>query len=1004
MGESTIRPVRRERLLSQLVASRVAVVEAPAGFGKSVLASQLRQELGIATAYVQLDRADAEPVMFVATVRRALRAARLSDLAAATGSDSAVDPAAAIELLLDALVEVETELLLVFDDAHRLGDDAGAILMRLVRGLPARHRLLISARRLVGELALAARVDGALELDTGQLAFTADEAADLLLALGVERHGGDELSLLVQETHGWATAIVLAAKSGVVAPVLARSRPDLIAAPLRRILEPLSDKWRRTLVWLAHLPLNSAELCDALAGERDTLARLIDAGVPLMRTSSGWWEMPGPVADLLAARERLAGSAAQVAAELYARDGELIAALRVLLGAGLAEPAAALLERSGARGVNELGFAAHRELLEGLPDEALREHPRLLLDLARVAEATHEAAVRARALERAARLLEQGGGGAAVSLQLELDAELAREQMWDGRTRARAGELAAAVLDNAVPDDLVARTRALDVLGRMGAWWSEVGPRPEAEQLLLEAARLARRAGQPTWAAQALVPLAVGCHIGNCRYERAVAVLDEALSDLPARGPYRANVLSFRAEALIELGRYREADACLAQIRALGRLERQPWMFAYASWSDADMASRQGDRAGTVEAVLEVERHRDAWFEQPSGVEFLAQAADYLDRAGEHPLAREYLRRARERCAGVERDVGIYEAFVLGRSGDPAEGRHATEAMLAGPAADPHQRWPMLVLRAFAALRNGDPDAGRLAAEAFDTCLELGHPDGPLLREPAAAEALLPHAAAAGSRAAAQLLERGGTLQIRLLGEFEIRRAGRLVEPPPGRPAKAVRAVAAAGGRMHAEELSELLWPRAPADLGRNRMRNLLSRLRSATGELLVRDGELVALPAGSEVDADSFAVDSGAALAARAGGEGQRAEVLARAALARYGGELLPEDRYEEWAARPRERLRSRYLELLELLAAAAEQGGEVDEAARLLERAIEVEPYDEPHYLRLASLRASQGRIGTALSILRRARMAQAELGRELSADLRELELRLRGRRRAV
>jgi DNA-binding SARP family transcriptional activator len=120
---------------------------------------------------------------------------------------------------------------------------------------------------------------------------------------------------------------------------------------------------------------------------------------------------------------------------------------------------------------------------------------------------------------------------------------------------------------------------------------------------------------------------------------------------------------------------------------------------------------------------------------------------------------------------------------------------------------------------------------------------------------------------------------------------------------------------------------------------------------------------------------------------------------MLARAATDRYPGDLLPDDRYEPWAAEPRERLRLRYLELLDLLAAQAEASGEADEAARLLQRAIGSEPYDEERYLRLATLLAGQGRSGSARAVLRRARAALAELDLVPSAGFAATERSLGG-----
>jgi ATP/maltotriose-dependent transcriptional regulator MalT/DNA-binding SARP family transcriptional activator len=986
--------------LAALASSRVAVVEAGAGYGKSVLASQLREALGLATAYVPLDCADAAPAMLIASLRRALRAARLSDLVAAVGEWPS-EPSAWVERLLDILANVEGELLLIFDDAHRLGSEAASLVVRVARGLPAGHRLVVCARRLAGPLASGLEIEGAVRLDAGALAFTVDEAQELVEGLRGRRPGSTELRSLVDATGGWATALVLSA-SGGSDPAAASSAvrgSELIAAALRRILEPVSGRDRNALSWLAHLPLVSPGLCQALAGEL-AFERFVEAGLPLARTASGWWELPGPVAEELAARAPLPEHAARAAADVYLSEGELLAAVRVLLARGLTLRAAALLERVLPRDLEELGVAALRDLAEALPDESLAAHPGVLLHLARIAEATQQRGIRTAALDRARRLLAVAGNGVDTAVRLELDAEVARDLAWDERTRTDARALAYSVVDRASEAQVIARARALDVLGRIMSWLSSDGPLPEAERLLSESARLARRIGQPTWAAQALVPLAVGLHFAQCRFERALEILDEALAELPARNPYRVNVLTWRAEVLVEVGRYAEAETCVAEMREIGRLSREQWMLAYAFWNEANAASYQGDGPRAAAAVSAAEQHRDEWFWQPSGVEFLAQAADCLDRAGEQQLARDYLRRARDRVAGIERPVRLYEAAVLARSGPPREGRQVVESALAETAVEPQQRWPLMVLRAYAALRGEDPDAGRLAAEAFDACAALGHPEGPLLRERKAAEALLPVAAAAGSRAAAGLLERGTRIQVRLLGGFEVRRAGRVVELPAGRPAKAVRAVAAAGGRMHAEELIELLWPQAPLDVGRNRLRNLLSRLRLAGGELLLREQEIVMLASGCDVDADWFAADARAALAARSGGEPRRAEALARGALERYRGDLLPDDRYEGWAAGTRERLRMQFLELLDILASGAEQRAEIDEAARVLERALDAEPYDEQRYVRLARLLSSQGRAGSALATLRRARAALDELGLGPSAELEGLERSLRRR----
>lgn len=972
------------------------MVEAGAGYGKSVLAWQYREALGTTAAFVPLGAPDRDAAVFVSSLRRALLNANLSDLASAT---DVAEPAAWIERLLDALAEYETGILLVLDDAHHLsGADSAALVLRLARGMASHHRLLIAARTLAGSLRPIRDLPEAVRLDTSALTFTWAEAAEL-----VDRRLGYQPSphrarLLIEATGGWATALMLAAErpGGPESWNGDDEDPDLIGSPLRAILGSLAPADRRALVQLAHVPFISPELCDRVSGSESTFERIVDAGVPLARTETEWWEVPGPVAEFLAAQDSLDSDTAAAAAAIYQRHGELLSAVRVLCAAGLHSEAANTLATMPPGRVEQLGVAVVKDLVGLLSPAAVTEHPRVLLHLARLAETAHQAELRAETLARAAELSKNGD----PRLRREVDAERARDLIWDERRRPEARALAEAVIADTAEDEIVARARALDVLGRLSSWFSTDGPQPAAERLLEEAAALARRLDQRTWAAQALVPLAMGFHCALCRFDRALQVLDEALADLPFRSRYRALVQTFRADTFVEVGRFAEAEACIAEMRQIGRACREPWVLAYASWSEAGLASYRGDAERTIRAVHDVELHRDDWYEQASGVEFLAQASDFLSRVAEDSLALTYYERARARMAGCERPVRFHGAAVLARSGAPDDAEIAIAEVLAGTAVDPHERWPLLLLRAHVAARRGEPDAGARAAEAFETCRSLGHAEGPLIRERTISPPLLMLAAGAGSRSATALARGGGTYSIKTLGGFAVTHAGRPVSVPAGRPTTAIRAVAAAGGRLHAEQMIEILWPDADLPTGRNRLRNLLSRLRGAAGDLLVRDGEMIALGAPAEVDLARFEQHADSALRAHAAGDQRRALVLGRAALECYGGDLLPDDRYADWVTAPRERLRSRFLQVLDILAQIAEQRGEADEAARLLDQAISTESHDERRYLRLARLLLSQGRAGSAIAVIRRAQLAMGELGLELSSEAKGLERMLGGR----
>jgi len=1007
LASASGRQVVRDRLLGELLACPVGVVEAGAGYGKSVLARQYQRELGVATAFVPVGPPDDDPAVLIGSLRRALMASKLSDLASAT---DVTDPAAAVERLLDALAQLQVPLLAVLDDAHHLRDpQVTAIVLRLARGLPAPHRLLITGRRLAAGLEPARTLPATTYLDTRALEFTDQEASALVSAFLGRPPSSWEVSVLLEATQGWATALVLATSSQLTSQAtvdgLAGSRDrdregrrQVTIAPLvDPITALLRSADRAAVIQLAHLPLLSADIADAVSGADGTLHRILAVGLPLTQAPTGWWEMPGPVAAYLASRRELAPETARAAAGAYQRHGELLAALRTLLAARLPADAARMLAAVAVGQIEDIGWATLRDVVAELPPSAAEQHPRVLLHLARLAETAHRADVRAEVLARAARILDAQADRGEQVFRREVDAERARDLMWDERTRTGARALAAAVVASAGPDEIAARARALDVLGRLASWFSADGVHSEAETLLLQSARLARRVGQQTWEAQALVAVAMGFYFALCRNDRALDTLDDVLAQLPARSVYRALVQNFRTDVLVELGRFAEAEASIDETREIGMAYHEEWAIAYASWGEAALASYSGDRERTVRAVLEAEAHRDVWYEQASGVEFLATAADYLDRVGEHQMALERLARAQERMAGCERPVRVFGAGVLGRSGDPAEAAEAIAATLADYDLEPQELWPLLLLHSYAAYRRADPQAGSLAARAFDMCLELGQPHAPLWRERQVAETLLPLAVAAGSRSAPALLSGTGALSLTLLGRFELRRRGVPADIPPGRPARAVRAVAVAGGRMHAEELIEILWPDTDPERGRNRLRNLLSRLRVAVGDVLARDQQTIVMPPDVESDAALFEAQGRAALAARSAGQASRALGLARSAVDRYGGELLPDDRYEDWVQAPRQRLQALFVELLDVLAADAAERGDVDEAIRLLRRATECEPQDEDRYVRMAQMLASQGRTGSARTTLQRARTSLAELGLAAARPLVLLEAQL-------
>ena len=166
------------------------------------------------------------------------------------------------------------------------------------------------------------------------------------------------------------------------------------------------------------------------------------------------------------------------------------------------------------------------------------------------------------------------------------------------------------------------------------------------------------------------------------------------------------------------------------------------------------------------------------------------------------------------------------------------------------------------------------------------------------------------------------ILVRMPDTRIELLGGFSAVVDGRPVPEGAWRLKKArelVKLLALAPQhRLHREQAMDRFWREKGPDAAANNLHQALHVARRALGAdaIELRD-ELLHLGAAVTVDVDDF--ELAAADARRAG-----TPAAYRAALALYGGELLPENRYDDWVEGRRD-------ELAELSAALADELGEL-------------------------------------------------------------------------
>lgn len=230
---------------------------------------------------------------------------------------------------------------------------------------------------------------------------------------------------------------------------------------------------------------------------------------------------------------------------------------------------------------------------------------------------------------------------------------------------------------------------------------------------------------------------------------------------------------------------------------------------------------------------------------------------------------------------------------------------------------------------------------------------------------------------------------------IALLGCFEVRAGEELVidRSWPRRKAQAlIKLLALQPGRfLHRDQVFESLWPGLAPDAAANNLRQNVHYIRRACaerglGELVSLDGDRVTL-AEAELDTERF---SAALDVARRG----RAVAPYEEAFALYGGELLPDDLYEEWTQPARRQLMELCERALIEVSALHESARKLDLAAERLRQALELEPtLEEAH----RGLMRVYGAMGVRDRALRQYQVCREVLDRELgvapSAETEEL-----------
>ena len=394
--KAVLRPRLVERL-NEGLHGKLALISAPAGFGKTTLVSEWLADCGRPVAWLSLDDGDNDPARFLTYLIAALQTIAASIGAGALAALQSPQPPssdALLTTLLNDIAAVPDPFILVLDDYHALDskpvDQAIAF---LVEHQPPQMHLVIATREDPPLPLARLRARGQLtELRAADLRFTSAEAAGFLnQAMGLNLRDAD-IAALEARTEGWIAGLQLAALSmqgrsdtaGFI-QAFTGSHRFVLDYLVEEVLRQQPDNVQMFLLRTSILDRLCGPLCDAVTAQDggkvmlETLERGNLFVVPL-DDQRQWYRYHHLFADvlqahLLEAQPEQVSSLHRRASAWYEQNSLPAEAIRHALAAGDFERAAGLVELAWSAMDVSYQSATWLAWVKALPDVVIGARP-----------------------------------------------------------------------------------------------------------------------------------------------------------------------------------------------------------------------------------------------------------------------------------------------------------------------------------------------------------------------------------------------------------------------------------------------------------------------------------------------------------------------------------------------------------------------------------------------------------------------------------------------------
>jgi LuxR family maltose regulon positive regulatory protein len=375
-------------------ATRLTLLSAPPGYGKSVAAAGWLASRDVGNAWLSLDPADNDPVRFLRYLVAALEPLRpgITGLAPTLLEVGPGPEGAAI--LIDAIGATDDPFVVVLDDYHVItAEPVHSLLRRLIeQGPPFAHLVVITREDPPFALPRLRAHSHLVEVRADELRYTPNEAAAYLGETSGLELDDQQLRRLVERTEGWIAGLQLAAISFRDQPTAA-SLVEAFTGSQRFVLDYLADEvlgrldpeFRTFLIRSSVAERFTAGLCRELTGREDSAVLLEHAEranlflVPLDLDRT-WFRFHHLFADYL---RTLLGPAEQIslrekAADYFEAADLLEEAISQAVAARSTERAVRLLERQARRTYESGELTTLLGWLDALPRDRVAASPELV--------------------------------------------------------------------------------------------------------------------------------------------------------------------------------------------------------------------------------------------------------------------------------------------------------------------------------------------------------------------------------------------------------------------------------------------------------------------------------------------------------------------------------------------------------------------------------------------------------------------------------------------------